>query len=566
MRRSELGGSPAAGAEARLSARVAELEAAAAERLELAQRQLERERVRAANAERELARVRSLLADREAELQAVMRSLSWRLTRPFRVLLRLLTGKVRPGQVADRISPAGAARLRRAIARLKAPPGPPADPLRQRPEPPPVRFPMPGMITAPAELMSEAPEPLAASVSVVIPTYNAGHELYWLLRKLKAQKGLARVEIVVVDSGSSDGTPELAERMGCTVVRIPSAEFTHSHARNLGADNATGDYFLFTVQDAYPVGDWWLHSLAKALIAPAGPAAQVAAVSSAEFPRVDSELLYNAAVDVHSRFLGCDGKDRVGAFTGDDHMALRRQGQVSDLACMIAADTFRRYRYEGRYAEDLVLGVRLIRDGLKTAMLSSVKVIHSHNRPAAYHLKRTFVDVVVLTETFEDFQVPATRTVIGVLMAAHALERLIAGWRPQAGEAAGAALRRVAEAARHARVDGQGVVSPIDFGVPGLAGWLKAAAALEVADASSDVAELCTIFADRVGGLADFADRTYGAVDDYLEGEIRAALSKTLAASIGAQLAFYYLHRSAGADAAEQPGLQGLRSVMFAGV
>jgi len=551
-----------AGAAERLSA----LEAAAAQRLELAQRQLERERARAANAEREMARLRTLLAAREAELDAVMRSVSWRLTRPFRVLARLLTGKVRPGAVADRVSPGMAARLRRLLARLKSPPARRADPLRRRPEPPVVRFPLEGAIAAPVELTGETPQVLPVAVSVVVPTYNAGHEFYWLLRKLKAQQGLARVEVVVVDSGSSDGTPELAEQMGCTVVRIPSEAFSHSYARNTGADHATGDFFLFTVQDAYPVGDWWLHSLVRALTAPADPSVELAAVSSAEFPRVDSELLYNAAVDVHSRFLGCRARDRVGAWTGDDHMALRTQGQVSDLACMIPAETFRRYRYEGRYAEDLFLGIRLIRDGLKAAMLSSVKVIHSHNRPAAYHLKRTFVDVVVLCEGFPDFQAPATRTVIGTLMAGFALDRLIAEWRPKKDEAAGAALARMADLAREASVDGRGVVSPIDFGVPGLTDWLKRAAALEVADATSDVAELRTMFADRLGAVADFAAGAYGVVDDYLEGEIRSAMLKTLAASIGAQLAFYYLHRSAGAEPAERPALEDLRAVMFAGV
>ncbi len=57
-------------------------------------------------------------------------------------------------------------------------------------------------------------------VVMVIPTYNAGPEFYWLLRKLQGQQGLEGVEVVVVDSGSSDGTDTLAEEFGCKGIRV----------------------------------------------------------------------------------------------------------------------------------------------------------------------------------------------------------------------------------------------------------------------------------------------------------------------------------------------------------
>ena len=43
-------------------------------------------------------------------------------------------------------------------------------------------------------------EPIDASIAVVIPTYNAGPEFAWLLRKLRSQKGLRDLQIVIVDS------------------------------------------------------------------------------------------------------------------------------------------------------------------------------------------------------------------------------------------------------------------------------------------------------------------------------------------------------------------------------
>jgi hypothetical protein len=72
-------------------------------------------------------------------------------------------------------------------------------------------------------------------------------------------------------------------------------------------------------------------------------------------------------------------------------------------------DIFDQYRFRLNYAEDLDLGVRLIKDGYKLALLGSVRIIHSHNRPAYYYLKRGYVDSRYLTEILPDFPVPVIR-------------------------------------------------------------------------------------------------------------------------------------------------------------
>jgi len=47
-------------------------------------------------------------------------------------------------------------------------------------------------------------------IAVVIPTYNAGPQFAQLLEALRAQRVDGAPELVVIDSGSRDGTPELA--------------------------------------------------------------------------------------------------------------------------------------------------------------------------------------------------------------------------------------------------------------------------------------------------------------------------------------------------------------------
>src|SRR5262249_25076884 len=63
---------------------------------------------------------------------------------------------------------------------------------------------------------------------------------------------------------------------------------------------------------------------------------------------------------------------------------------------------FMKYRFRGNYAEDLDLGLRLIRDGYKLALLGSTRIIHSHNRPAYYHLKRGYVDNLAISKILPD--------------------------------------------------------------------------------------------------------------------------------------------------------------------
>ncbi|MCR5877553.1 glycosyltransferase family 2 protein [Phenylobacterium sp. J367] len=397
---------------------------------------------------------------------------------------------------------------------------------------------------------------------MIIPTYNAGSEFYWLLRKLKAQKGLKGVEVVVVDSGSSDGTDTLAEKHGCTVVRIPNSEFSHSHARNLGADAASGDLYLFTVQDAYPASDTWLYTLARPLLRPASEDERVSALSATEFPRRDSELLYNAGVDTHYSFLGCRHNDRLGRMVERDHMSLRSQGQLSDVACLIPAETFQSYRYEGRYAEDLILGVRMIREGHRLAMVSSAKIIHSHNRPARYHLKRTFVDVLFLLDVFPDFSMPVVESVRGIVGGASALHALFQAWTPPTGAPAGETIAEFARRARRLAVD-DAPAQPIHFGFEPLGPWLAEAIPADTHASRWDAELMRNMFADRLEGLAAFAGRVYGPIDDHLAVEMRHAVEKTLASTMGALLAYAYAGQS---DARRPERMKALYDMMLAGV
>ena len=239
----------------------------------------------------------------------------------------------------------------------------------------------------------------AVTVSVVIPTKNGGEDFRRVLAAIANQKGFRQVEIIVVDSGSTDKTVELADQFGAKVINILPEEFTHSYARNLGARHASGQYLLFTVQDALPPSDSWLYELFSVI-----KNNRVVAVSCAEFPAASADLFYRAISWNHYRFLEVDKEDRIMRYPGsEDHLALRKNGQLSDLACLISKDVFAKYKYKTDYGEDLDLGLRLIKDGYEIAFLGSTRIIHSHNRPAYYYLKRGYVENMFLPRILPDY-------------------------------------------------------------------------------------------------------------------------------------------------------------------
>jgi len=121
-------------------------------------------------------------------------------------------------------------------------------------------------------------------ISVVIPVKDGGLDLVRCLQAVARQHVDEEVEVVVVDSGSSDGSAERALELGARVHEILSEEFTHGGARNLGADLARGDIVVFTSQDAYAVDEHWLATL----VAPLRADAAVAGVYGRQLPHQEA--------------------------------------------------------------------------------------------------------------------------------------------------------------------------------------------------------------------------------------------------------------------------------------
>lgn len=110
-------------------------------------------------------------------------------------------------------------------------------------------------------------KPGRAEVSVVIPVLNGSDVLPDQLEALTRQTYRGVWEVVVADNGSTDGTREVAASF---TPRLPSLRILRaddrpgpSHARNVGAREATGDLLLFCDADDV-VSPGWVEAMVSA--------------------------------------------------------------------------------------------------------------------------------------------------------------------------------------------------------------------------------------------------------------------------------------------------------------
>ncbi|MET0497661.1 MAG: glycosyltransferase family 2 protein [Steroidobacteraceae bacterium] len=106
------------------------------------------------------------------------------------------------------------------------------------------------------------------TASVVIRTYNESRYLGQLLASIRNQVFPGgSVEIVLVDSGSTDDTVAIGQAFDVRLVRIAQADFTFGRSLNVGCEAASGDLLVFISGHCIPVGVDWLQNLVRPILA-----------------------------------------------------------------------------------------------------------------------------------------------------------------------------------------------------------------------------------------------------------------------------------------------------------
>ncbi len=258
----------------------------------------------------------------------------------------------------------------------------------------------------PAELRMGRGSSPGAKVTLFIPTRNAGPKFPETFRLMSRQDIDRPLEILVIDSGSTDGTVEFLRNQPVRLIEIPRSEFNHGLTRNRAIQEATGEFVVMTVQDARPRDCNWIRKLLECFEDP-----EVAGAYSRQLPWPDANPLARerlrvwAAASTEARIQCIEDRDAFDGLPPLEKMSRSIFDNVSScVSRRVALEIpFRRRRF----GEDIDWGYRVISAGYKLVFEPGSAVIHSHDRSALYELKRIYLDHQSLYRLFGVHTIPS---------------------------------------------------------------------------------------------------------------------------------------------------------------
>jgi O-antigen biosynthesis protein len=184
--------------------------------------------------------------------------------------------------------------------------------------------------------------------------------------------------LIVIDSGSRDGSREVARAACATLVEIEPHDFGHGRTRNLGAERAAGDLICFLTQDAVPEPGW-LDSYREAFALDR----RVGAAFGPHLPWPDTSPMI--ARELTEFFEG---------FAPNGRPALHRAGDLtflSNVNACYARDCWEEVRFpELDYAEDQAFGAAMLEAGWAKVFHPGAAVRHAHDYAPGEFMRRYF--------------------------------------------------------------------------------------------------------------------------------------------------------------------------------
>lgn len=228
--------------------------------------------------------------------------------------------------------------------------------------------------------------------AVVIPTKNAMPGLRRLMERVLSQKTQGPYEVIVIDSGSRDGTVEyLRSLTRVRLFEISPQSFGHGKTRNLGIKIADAEFVAFLTHDAEPANDYWLDNLLAA---------------AEQDPRIAGVFGKHVAYECASPFTKADLDRHFGGFLhhplivhrdvdpsryADDEGWRQFLHFYSDNNSLMRKATWERFPYpDVEFAEDQLWARQVIEAGYAKAYAPDAIVIHSHDYNVSEQLRRAF--------------------------------------------------------------------------------------------------------------------------------------------------------------------------------
>lgn len=273
---------------------------------------------------------------------------------------------------------------------------------------------------------------MTRAIGVVVPVKDGARFLPELLRALAAQDV---AEVLVIDSGSADGSVGIARDAGARVHEIEPQDFGHGRTRNLGAELVEADVVAFLTQDATPLPGW-----TEAIREGLGLGDRVAAVYGPHRARPDTSPMIARELDgffaMHAADDGGPAIDPRGA-----------DPWLSNVNAAYRRDVLRQLPFpDVPYSEDQAFARAAHEAGWSLAYHPGMAVLHAHDYPPLQFARRYFDEYRGLRETVGHVESAAPLAGLRTVRNEVAADR---AWMREQGMPAGQRLAWTGRAVRH---------------------------------------------------------------------------------------------------------------------
>ena len=227
-----------------------------------------------------------------------------------------------------------------------------------------------------------------SKVSIVFRALNEEEWFEQAILACKSQKldaGL-ELELILVDSGSTDATLDIALKHDLCLVHITKSEFTFGRSLNWGCEAADGDYLVFISAHCIPSHERWLQNLVQPLVD--------GAASYSYGRQLGHEVSKFSETQLFEKYFPeFDRIPQAGYFVNNANSAIK-------------ADVWAKYRFDEECTglEDMVLGQQIVNDGHKIGYVADAPVIHIHEETLAQTRNRYYREALTLRDIMPEVQ------------------------------------------------------------------------------------------------------------------------------------------------------------------
>jgi rhamnosyltransferase len=230
--------------------------------------------------------------------------------------------------------------------------------------------------------------------SIIIPVFNSGKYLKSLINKIFTAKGKFNIEVVVLDSGSTDKTRSTIKKLQKKYRNIiykyqESVYFNHGLTRNLGVRLSSGRFVLFMSVDAFPKSNNFLDVFYKVL----STNKKIIACYGKEVPRSTTPFIQKLDTIMFYEELDSYTEGQHLLITKSKIMPPRLKYSLNNVFSVYRRSYLVKYPFPKiLYGEDFVVGKKIIGAGYEVAYIPECVVVHSHDFTLVQYFQRQTSD------------------------------------------------------------------------------------------------------------------------------------------------------------------------------